>query len=294
MRILILGGTKFFGKAFAKAMAERGHDVTVFSRSMPKDLHPEIKKIKGQRADLSPVKGERWDFVLDNICYTKEEMQGAIDNFTNIGHYVFVSTGDVHLAVDGAKSPFPEDIAHTLPEKKGKTDAYGKGKFEAEKLLKSSALPYTIVRFPIVIGPGDPKDRLFKYISRIESGEPVILPDNGIYRRRFIYVNDCVDALERVMSRKERVLGEVLQFGDKEITLRDFIALCYKIMGKKENLLKIPSEKLREDGYDLALENPYFNPFDYVLITRKAEKLLHWHPADMKTWLKNTIEQRLF
>ncbi|MDR1684664.1 MAG: hypothetical protein LBR90_04315, partial [Elusimicrobiota bacterium] len=116
MKILVLGGTKFFGKAFAVKAAGLGHKLTIFSRSPARDLPAKITQIKGLRADLSPLAGKKWDFVLDNICYTPQDMQEALKTFTgNAAHYVFVSTGDVHLAVKGAQSPFAEDAAHKLP-----------------------------------------------------------------------------------------------------------------------------------------------------------------------------------
>lgn len=293
MKILVLGGTKFFGKEFVCAMAQAGHDVTVFSRRAAV-LPPSVKFILGDRADLSPLAGKKWDFVLDNICYTPEEMLEAIKVLTGRAkHYVFVSTGDVHLAVDGARSPFDEDIAHALPPRRGGVDAYGKGKYDAERILRASPLPYTIVRFPIVIGPGDPKDRLNKYITPIKESHAVILPDGGIYKRRFIYIKDCARALELVMQNREKCLGQILQFGNREITLKEFISLCFELTGMAEKTKSVPFAELSAQGYDLAKDNPYFNPFDYVLDVKKAERLLDWKPAPMEQWLKTCIDFEL-
>jgi nucleoside-diphosphate-sugar epimerase len=289
MRILILGGTKFFGKAFATTCSRKGHDVTVFSRSLPADLPEKIKQIKGNRADLSPLKNTKWDFVLDNICYIPAEMKEAIKIFSgNVKHYVFLSTGDVHLTVLGAASPFSESIAHKLPPRKGKIDAYGKGKYEAEKLLIKSALPYSIARFPVVIGKGDPKDRLAVYLRQIMREGIVILPEGGKYRRRFIYIKDTTSALTKIMANRQKALGKIFHFGDKAVTLKHFINLCFKYCGRKPLTIDIPAARLKKQGYNFAKDNPYFNSFDYVLSIRNA-KLLGWKHSPAEKWLKEAV-----
>ncbi|MDR0952861.1 MAG: NAD-dependent epimerase/dehydratase family protein [Elusimicrobiota bacterium] len=290
MEILILGGTKFFGKAFALAAAKDGHKVSVYSRACPvKDLPKSIKQIKGQRSDLSKLAKKRWDFVLDNICYTAKDMKEAIKTFSGkTKHYVFLSSGDVHLAVEGAVSPFGEEIAHKLPRKRGKVDPYGKGKYEAEVALRKSPLPYSIVRFPIVIGKGDPKARLEVYIKDIVYNKPIILPDGGKYKRRFIFIEDTTAALKAVMQNREKCVGKVVHFGDKAITLKSFIKACFKYCNKKINTVDISAEILKRANYDFAKENPYFNPFDYVLGIKNA-KLLAWRHNPSEKWLKNIV-----
>ncbi|MDR0645673.1 MAG: NAD-dependent epimerase/dehydratase family protein [Elusimicrobiota bacterium] len=291
MKILILGGTKFFGREFALLARRKGHDVTVFSRRAPApDLPRAIKQIRGLRQNLSFAAGQKWDFVLDNICYLPEDMKEALRIFDgNIRHYAFVSSGDVHLAVNGAKSPFSETAAHNLSERRGKMDAYGKGKFEAEKILIASSLPYTIVRFPIVIGEGDPKYRLFSYLLRIWDGAPVILPDGGKYKRRFIYVKDAAEALYKVMTNRQKTARKIFHFGDKAVSLKSFIRICFKLSGARENIISIPSVWIKARGYEVATANPYFNPFDYVLGLNNAKRILAWRHSPMKKWLKKTI-----
>ncbi|MGB2579641.1 nucleoside-diphosphate-sugar epimerase [Elusimicrobium simillimum] len=290
MNILILGGTKFFGKKLALDMAKKGHNVTVFSRACPvKDLPKQINQIKGLRGDLSALQNTKWDAVFDNICYNAAQMREAVKTFTgNTKHYILMSSGDVHLAVKGAKSPFSETLAHKLPPLK-KADAYGQGKYEAETTLIKSDLPYTIVRLPIIVGPGDPKDRLAVYLRDILNGAPVILPDGSKYKRRFIYVDDAARALTLVIQNRARVKGKTLHFGGEVITLKQFVKLCYKFCGKKENTINMPYAKLKKLKYDAAARNPYFNPFDYVLKLTNANKLLNWKPTPIQKWLKDTI-----
>ena len=58
-RILVLGGTRFLGRAVVESAVVKGHEVTLFNRGQTSpELFPEIEKIRGDRtADVSPLKG---------------------------------------------------------------------------------------------------------------------------------------------------------------------------------------------------------------------------------------------
>ena len=50
MKLLVLGGTKFLGRAIVEAALARGHEVTLFNRGETNpDLFPEAEKLRGDR-----------------------------------------------------------------------------------------------------------------------------------------------------------------------------------------------------------------------------------------------------
>ena len=74
MRILILGGTRFAGRAIVEAALGRGDSVTMFNRgqSGPR-LYPGAETVIGDRTkDLSPLDGREFDAVIDVACYDPE------------------------------------------------------------------------------------------------------------------------------------------------------------------------------------------------------------------------------
>ncbi len=299
MKVLILGGTRFFGKQFALKMLKDGHSVVVFSKSPANDLPREIKQVQGYRGsekDLHPLAKENWDIVLDNICFTKEEAQLAVDLFrNNARHWVFVSTGDVHLVLKGAKSPYTEEMSEILEKDKEKTEPYGRGKLEAEDVFKKAhkefKFPYTILRFPIVIGANDPKNRAFVYWQKIINDEEIVLPDSGNFNRRYIYVLDCVRALNLICENFAKSIGQTFHFGDsKTLTLKEFVGLSAKLLNKKANTKNISYNLLKNDGYDFAKFSPYYNHGDYVLDISKAEKTFDWKSSNLEIWLKETMD----
>lgn len=45
MKILILGGTRFLGRAFVEGALNRGHEVTLFNRGTNQEIFPEVEQI---------------------------------------------------------------------------------------------------------------------------------------------------------------------------------------------------------------------------------------------------------
>src|SRR5277367_4128013 len=71
MRILIVGGTSFVGRAIAFAALDKGHDVTVINRGQTEsDLPDTVTRLIGDRqGDMSVLDGLSFDATVDAIAY---------------------------------------------------------------------------------------------------------------------------------------------------------------------------------------------------------------------------------
>lgn len=302
MKILILGGTSFFGRELAVLCAERGDDVTVFSRRCPAyGLPPKIKQVRGDRTvrpDLVRMSIDRWDVVVDNICFGTEDAQNAVETFGGrAGLWIFTSSEAVYYTLRGITSPYREIHTELLGVNeglRGRSDffEYAFGKKDAEKVFLNAWLekkfPVSIIRFPIVIGPGDHTLRAYSYWLRIADGGPLLLP-GGAFRRRFIYSKDAAKALDTV-ARGRGVLGEVFNFGDSvAVSLREWVDLSASIMDRTVEKMPVTFEQLKGMGIK-PLFSPYSSRRDTVLDIEKAEKAFNWKSSQMRDWMKETID----
>jgi 2'-hydroxyisoflavone reductase len=171
MRILSIGGTRFFGRAFVEEAARRGHEVTVFHRgqSEPEDL-PQVEHLHGDRKDgLELLAGRSWDAVLDTCAFVPREVRNlAAAIGDRIGHYTLVSSLSVHhddLPVGATEEtpthqpPFPETEEVT-------EETYGPLKVACE--VEAAAVfagRLLVIRPGYIVGPHDPTDR-FTYGGR--------------------------------------------------------------------------------------------------------------------------------
>src|ERR1700739_4876150 len=99
MRILVLGGTRFLGRAIVDAALGRGDTVTMFNRGKTNPgLFPGVETVAGDRtADLSALDGREWDAVVDVAAYDPDEVRLSAETFAKrTGRYVFVSTVSVY------------------------------------------------------------------------------------------------------------------------------------------------------------------------------------------------------
>lgn len=176
MRILTVGGTRFFGRAFVENAAERGHHVTVFHRgeSEPPEAAG-VEHVHGDRGeDLSMLAGREWDAVLDTCAFVPRhvrELATAIGE--RIGRYALVSSLSVHpddLPVGATEQtpthgpPFPqtEDVTE---------ETYGPLKVACEVAAADAFGDRLLVIRPgYIVGPHDPTDRFTWWVRRAAAG----------------------------------------------------------------------------------------------------------------------------
>jgi 2'-hydroxyisoflavone reductase len=104
MRLLVLGGTKFLGRAVVASALARGHEVTLFNRGRTNPaLFPEAEKLRGDReSELDVLRGPEWDAVIDPSGYVPGVVRSAAEVLANaVGHYVFVSSISVYADFSG-------------------------------------------------------------------------------------------------------------------------------------------------------------------------------------------------
>src|SRR5687767_14145249 len=99
MKLLILGGTVFLGRALVESALARGHEVTLFNRGQHNpELFPEVEKLRGDRdGDLAALKGKRWDAAIDTCGYVPRAVRDSAGLLADsIDHYAFVSSISVY------------------------------------------------------------------------------------------------------------------------------------------------------------------------------------------------------
>ena len=84
MKILILGGNRFFGRHLADSLLGAKNEVTLLNRGThPDGFEDKVERLQADRKSkgqlLSAVQGRTWDLVFDQICYTATEAREACD-----------------------------------------------------------------------------------------------------------------------------------------------------------------------------------------------------------------------
>lgn len=180
MKILILGGTRFLGRAIVDAALAAGHTLTLFNRGQSgPDLFPGVEALRGDRtADLSALAGRTWDAVVDPSGYFPRVVGASADALRDhVGQYVFISSISVYAKPSASRE---EDPVGTIEDPTVETitgETYGPLKALCEQAA-AARFPdrALIIRPGLIVGPHDPTDRFSYWPWRIGQGGDVLAP----------------------------------------------------------------------------------------------------------------------
>lgn len=203
LRVLILGGTGFIGPHQVRYALARGHTVTLFNRGRTNPhLFPEVEKLVGDRdGNLEALGGRRWDVVMDNSGFEPRIVRDSAELLADsVGRYLFVSTQSVYAD----RSIVDQDESGTVGQPElpvERWSGYGPLKALCEREVER-VFPgrFTVVRPPVIVGPGDRSDRFTYWVDRIDRGGEVLAPGSPDDPTQFIDVRDLTHFMVRCLE----------------------------------------------------------------------------------------------
>jgi nucleoside-diphosphate-sugar epimerase len=273
MRILVIGGTGFIGTRVIERLAPE-HEVTVLHRGKHAPLLPaNVRHIAGDRNHLSEhaaaIHAVRPDVVLDMIASDEHQARAVVEAIRGIApRLVTISSIDVYRVyevgirlVPGPLEPVPltEDSplrtvlypARNIPAMSAIFDWVTP---DYEKILVEQAvqdqpdLPATIVRLPMVYGPGDPLHRFRDFLQRID-GSPVVQIEEtwAAWRGSFGYVEDVASGIALAVTGAAAA-GRVYHIAEAEaLSWADWVRAVGKGAGWQGQIEILPTDRAPED-----------------------------------------------
>lgn len=278
MRVLIIGGTGFTGPHVVRSLVSKGHKVTLFRRSRsPNDLPAGEPSIFGDRENLSDFADElrrcEPQVVLDMIPVTQQDAETVTGMFEDIAERVVaISSQDVYRAYGkligaepGPIEPIPvseeSPLRSTLYPFRDQSEP-GQRLYDYDKILVERAfmgnpqLPGTILRYPMVYGPGDRQHRLFMYLKRMDDKRPAIILEEGMaeWRSTRGFVENMAEAVVMAVT-DERAAGRIYNVAEAEnLTEAEWIRAIGDAVGWNGQVVTISGERLPQHlraGVDL-------------------------------------------
>ncbi len=159
-------------------------------------------------------------------------------------------------------------------------------KFQEESALmigRMYGFPVVAVKFFNVFGPRQSLSNPYTGVSaifttRIKSGNPVVIYEDGLQTRDFIYVSDVVDACILAMEREEANYNVINIGSGKPTTMVELARVLYRIFGKEENI-QITNSYRKGDIRHCTAD------------VSKARSLLGWSPKmGLELGIRNIFE----
>lgn len=308
MNVLIVGGTRFVGRAIVEELLRCGHEVTIYHRGQHEvAFSSAVMHVHGDRRDYPQFEADMrrlsMDAVVDVIPMNAQDTRSLVKAVRGrIQRSVHLSSGDVYSP--GQPVPIPESAALAPVELvelplHGQTVPYSKVAVEVaiREAQHARDFPATIMRLPAVYGPGDPLARDWFFVKRVLDGRSrIALPDGGLSLFHRGYVDDVARAVVLALESPEGV-GRTYNVGhERVLTVRGIAELVAEVMDHEWEIVSVPADLLPPTNpyaapyhlvYDLSLIRTELGYQESVSLEEGMRRTVAWlvaNPPTPETW----------
>ncbi|MFF0016122.1 SDR family oxidoreductase [Streptomyces sp. NPDC005374] len=198
MRLLLLGGTEFVGRAVAETALGHGWDVTVFHRGR----HAPVAGVRSLHGDRTApdgltalAEGGTWDLVVDTWSAAPRAVRDAARLLRGRAErYTYVSSSSVYVWPQPAGYTEDAPVVEGAAADAEQTDyARDKRGGELAALDAFGADRSLFVRAGLILGPYENIGRLPWWLGRIARGGPVLAPGPRDLPLQYIDVRDLAE-----------------------------------------------------------------------------------------------------
>ena len=277
MKILILGGTRFFGIYTVEDLLEKGHDVTIATRGKAHDGYGgRVRRITVERTKeesiKSAFKGLHFDVVIDKIAYCSNDIRYVMDN-VDCDKYIYMSSTSVYEPkhINTVESDF-DGMSGDFVWCNRKDFPYEQIKRQAEYALwqKYAGRNWAAVRYPFAIGKDDYTKRLLFYVEHTMKSIPMNI-DNLEAQMGFIRSDEAGKFISFLTDKD--VKGAVNGSAGGTISIKEIIGYVERKTGAKamidkggdaaptgnRNTVSTPKRRKRWDSSFLYFTTGYMN-----------------------------------
>lgn len=299
MRVVVLGGTRFIGRAIVEELASAGDEPLIVHRGQlePGDL-PQVPHLHCDRAELASHREElaafRPDAVIDCRALTRRDADTALEALPGVQRWIVISSLDVYRAFnavleDRETDPVPIDDespvrTNRFPYRGKLADRDDYDKLDVEDVyLPRGAL---VLRLPMVYGERDYQLREEFILRRVRAARPRIPIGAGLWLACRVYVRDVARAVN--LGLRATPTGVMNICEDRTYSMRRWARMILDAAGSDAELIRTPDELLPED-----LKPTGTMPQHIATSARKARAELGWTTSDPFESLRTTVRWHL-
>ena len=246
MNIFIAGASGFVGGHLIDALLKNNYKLRCLARS------EKAKKLFFALANPPERGKEKGLEIVSGDITEPATLEGALNDIDFVIHLVGImeekgaaTFRKVH--VEGTKNLVSEakksGVKHffyqsALGADKSSWSGYLRTKAEAEEIVRSCNMPFSIFRPSLIVGPWD---GFTKKLSDIIKMSPVIpIPGDGKSKFQPVYINDWLKCMLKVIASPESFRGTFDIGGLQQLTYNEIINSLADAMKVKKTIVHIP------------------------------------------------------
>ena len=301
MRVVVLGGTRFIGRAIVEELAAAGHEVLVVHRgNLEPDDMPPVQHLHTDRMELGAHRRELAAFgpdaAVDCRALTRADSEIVLDTLPAGLRLVVISSIDVYRAFgalnqDLETDPVPLDedsaVRPTRYPYRGRMPGMEHyDKLDVEDLYLARGA--TSVRLPMVYGEHDYQLREDFILRRLRAGRARIPFGAGTWLACRAYVRDVARGVHLVLESPDAA-GHVFNLcEDRTYSMRMWSRMILDAAGSTAELVRVSDDLLPEDL------KPTGNMSQHIVASaQKARSTLGWTTSDPAESLGTSVRWHL-
>jgi nucleoside-diphosphate-sugar epimerase len=304
VRVVVLGGTRFIGRATVDELVAAGDELLIVHRGQlePNDLPP-VQHLHCGRTELAAHRRElaafRPDAVVDCRALSGTDAEVALNALPDVGRWIVISSIDVYRAFgalneDRATDPVPLDEespvrAERYPYRGKLPDRDDYDKLDVEEVYLPRGA--TVLRLPMVYGERDYQLREEFILRRVRAGRTRIPFGSGSWLACRAYVRDVARAVRLALQlevRASTALGVMNICEDRTYSMRMWSLMILEAAESDAQLVRVRDEVLPEDLKATGTMSQHI-----AATARKARQVLGWTTSDPFETLRTTVRWHL-
>jgi nucleoside-diphosphate-sugar epimerase len=301
LRVVVLGGTRFIGRAIVEQLAASGHDLLIVHRGHlePKDM-PEVRHLHSDRPGLAAHREELASFKpdagIDCRALTRTDAEQALDALPKDMRWIVISSLDVYRAFGAVledKESDPVPLDEESPTRANRYPYRGKAadREEYDKLdVEETFLPHgaTVLRLPMVYGEHDYQLREEFILRRVRAGRNRIPFGRGQWLTCRGYVRDIARGVELALQNPAAA-GQIFNLcEDRTYSMRMWALMILQAAGSEAELVRVADEALPEDLKTTGTMSQHI-----AASAHKARMQLGWTTSDPYETVRTTVRWHL-
>jgi UDP-glucose 4-epimerase len=301
MKVVVIGGTRFIGRAIVEELAATGNQLMLVHRGVLEPVGmPAAQHLHAERADLpahrSVIANFKPDAAVDCRALTRTDAETVLAALPPDTRLVVLSSVDVYRAFGALNDDRETDPVPLDEESPVRLNRYPyRGKMEGmddyDKLdVEDVYLPRgaTSLRLPMVYGERDYQRREEFILRRIRAGRKRIPVGAGTWLACRGYVRDLARGV-RLALESTRAAGEVLNLcEDRTFSMGQWTRMILDAAGSDAELVRVADDLLPEDLVPTGTMTQHI-----AASAHKARAMLGWTTSDPLDSLRKTVAWHL-
>jgi len=301
LKVVVLGGTRFIGRATVEELSDAGHELQLVHRGvLEPDGLPDAQHLHTERSELpahrSLLKEFKPDAAIDCRALTRADAEAALASLPPDIRLVVISSIDVYQAFgalnqDRETDPVPLDEESPVRPVRYPYRGQAPGMDDYDKLdVEDVYLPRgaTSLRLPMVYGERDYQLREEFILRRVRAGRKQIPVGAGMWLACRAYVRDVARGA-RLALESSAAAGEVLNLcEDHTFSMGMWSRMILEAAGSNAELVRVADELLPEDLKPTGTMTQHI-----AASARKARAILGWVTSDPQVNLRTTVAWHL-